>query len=135
MLPRYDYGNIIPNNPIGHQSKPRRVPASYFGNKLAIDRRGTGAAATSDGGSNPALSFCRPRSEIHFTPYLSAPQFEQIRLAAPLGFAHHRLVAETDIAADQPRPMLLRHDTTSPIGDVGARKRNDHDPEFVGDIP
>src|SRR5215468_6707683 len=35
-------------------------------------------------------------------------QLEQIRLAPPLGFAHHRLIAETDIAADQPWPQLGR---------------------------
>src|SRR6516164_9940359 len=39
---------------------------------------------------------------------LRQPQLEQIGLAPPLGFAHHRRVAETDIAADQPWPQLGR---------------------------
>ena len=35
------------------------------------------------------------------------PQLEQIVLAALFGLTHHRLVAETGIPADQPRPLLL----------------------------
>src|SRR6516164_8732245 len=36
---------------------------------------------------------------------LGQAQLEQIGLMPPLGFAHHRLIAETDIATDQPRPQ------------------------------
>jgi hypothetical protein len=35
-------------------------------------------------------------------------QLEQIRLGALLGFAHHRLIAKPDIAADQRRPQSGR---------------------------
>src|SRR5215469_9760178 len=36
------------------------------------------------------------------------PQLEQIGLTALLGLAHHRLIAKTGIATDQPRTLLGR---------------------------
>ena len=54
----------------------------------------------------PVLLAHRPLNRAFHVP--GQAQLEQIRLAPPLGFAHHRLVAETDIAADQPRPQLAR---------------------------
>jgi hypothetical protein len=41
-------------------------------------------------------------------------QFEQVGLATLLGFAYDRLIAETDIAADQPSPLFGRQAIEQP---------------------
>src|SRR5258708_31849902 len=45
---------------------------------------------------------------------LRQPQFEQVGLVTLLGFTHHRLVAETGIAVQHPRPQFRRQPTQEP---------------------
>src|SRR5262249_36292591 len=76
------------------------MPAPSFQAQLAIFALPTGACIL------PILLAHRPLDRAFYT--FGQAQLEQVGPAAPLGFAHHRLIAEANIAADQPRLLFGR---------------------------
>src|SRR5262249_13655147 len=82
------------------QDHDATMPAPSLKAQLAV------LALPSAARSLPVLLAHRPFNRALHS--LRQPQFEQIALAALLGFAHHRLVAKTGIAAQQPWPQVSR---------------------------
>src|SRR5215470_12314928 len=88
------------------------MPAPSFQAQLAIFALPTGACIL------PILLAHRPLDRAFYA--FGQAQLEQVGPAAPLGFAHHRLIAEANIAADQPR-LLFGRQAIQILPQPGAR--------------